>query len=194
MYGLKQAAILAYTQLCTRLKQAGYKAILGSAGMFEHETRKTKFCLCVDDFGIKYYSQVDLDHLLSSLGRHYQYSLDMTGSDFCGLHYKWNYNAQFVDVSLPSYAQKALQRLRHKPKNQPQYSPHQHILIQYTQNKTRQYATQDDRSALLSRKETKWVQSVIGSFLYYCRALDSTITTNLNDLARQQSKPTENHP
>ena len=82
--------------------------------------------------------------------------------------------------------------MRHKPKNQPQYSPHQHIPIQYTQNKTRQYATQDYSSTLLSPKETKWVQSVIGSFLYYCRALDSTIATTLNDLARQQSKPTEN--
>ena len=54
MYGLKQAAILAYKQLCTRLEQAGYKPIIGSAGMFKHETRKTKFCLCVDEFGMKY--------------------------------------------------------------------------------------------------------------------------------------------
>ena len=41
MYDLKQAAILAYNQLCERLQQAGYTPILGSAGMFEHKTRKT---------------------------------------------------------------------------------------------------------------------------------------------------------
>ena len=113
MYGLKQAAILAYKQLCKRLQQAGYTPILGSAGMFEHNTRKTKFSLCVDDFGIKYYSKADLDHLLSSLGQYYRYSVDMTGSDFCGLHYEWNYEKQYVDISLPLYIQKALQRLQH---------------------------------------------------------------------------------
>ena len=192
MYGLKQAAILAYQQLCQRLKGAGYYPVLGSAGIFAHQTRQTKFCLCVDDFGIKYYSKADLDHLLKTLGQHYQYSVDITGTDFCGLHYVWNYAERYVDVSLPLYIQKALKRFNHKPKNGPQYAPHHHIPVRYSQKGERQYATQDDNSPPLSPKDAKWVQSVIGSFLYYCRALDCTIATTLNDLARQQSKPTTN--
>ena len=34
MYGLKQAAILAYTQVSTLLKKAGYQPIIGSLGMW----------------------------------------------------------------------------------------------------------------------------------------------------------------
>ena len=190
MYGLKQAAILAYNQLCKRLNEAGYKPIIGSAGMFRHVTRPTIFCLCIDDFGIKHYSNDDLDHLLQTLGKHYEYSIDHTGTDFCGLHYTWNYDQGFVDVSLPQYIQTTLARLQHKPPKSPQYSPHHHYAVRYTKTPGRQYATQEDNSPLLSPKETKWVQSVIGSFLYYCRAIDCTISTTLNDLAQQQSQPT----
>ena len=53
MYGLKQAARLAYDQLCERLAKEGYTPSLVSPNIWGHETRATKFCLCVDDFGIK---------------------------------------------------------------------------------------------------------------------------------------------
>ena len=53
MYGLKQAAVLAYRQVSTLLKKAGYIPIIGSMGMWKHINRKTIFYLCVDDFRIK---------------------------------------------------------------------------------------------------------------------------------------------
>ena len=53
MYGLPQAAILAYEQLCEHLAEGGYYPIIGTNGMFKHKTRPTVFCLCVDNFGIK---------------------------------------------------------------------------------------------------------------------------------------------
>ena len=46
MYGLKQAAILAYDNLKKNLEPHGYRPIVGTAGMWEHETRPTKFCVC----------------------------------------------------------------------------------------------------------------------------------------------------
>ena len=67
MYGLPQAAILAYQQLCDHLRPAGYFPIPGSTGMFKHETRRTVFCLCVDDFGVKYFSHDDAMHLINTL-------------------------------------------------------------------------------------------------------------------------------
>ena len=53
MYGLKQVAILAYNQLKANLKHHGYFPIPQTVGMWKHNTRKTKFCLCVDNFGIQ---------------------------------------------------------------------------------------------------------------------------------------------
>ena len=63
MYGLKQAALLAYKNLLKLLNNAGYHTIPVSLGLWRHKTRKTLFSLCVDDFGVKFYNKNDLDHL-----------------------------------------------------------------------------------------------------------------------------------
>ena len=53
MYGLKQDALLAYNNPKKNLAQDGYSTIIGTVGLWKHETHPTKFCVCVDDFGIK---------------------------------------------------------------------------------------------------------------------------------------------
>ena len=189
VYGLKQAAILAYNQLLGRLTSGGYRPIVGSTGMFEHTTRPTKFCLCVDDFGIKYFAKNDAQHLLDTLGKTYKYSTDWTGSDFCGLHLQWNYSKGHVDISMPSYVQKALKRLQHVSPASPQYSPQHHNSVNYS-NKSPQAATAMDTSPYLDPKSTRWVQSVVGTFLYYARCVDPTISTAINDISMSQSQPT----
>ena len=83
MYGLKQAAVLAHEQLVENLKPFGYHPI-PNTNFWKHTTRPTIFCLCVDDFGVKYYSKADADHLLSALSQHYQYTVDWKGTHFCG--------------------------------------------------------------------------------------------------------------
>jgi hypothetical protein len=50
--------------------------------------------------------------------------------------------------------------------------------------------TPPDTSASLSDDGKKRVQQIVGSFLYYGRAVDTTILKTLNTLLRQQSKPT----
>jgi hypothetical protein len=39
----------------------------------------------VDDFGIRYTSQADADHLIATLETAYQVSLDWSGARYCGL-------------------------------------------------------------------------------------------------------------
>ena len=53
---------------------------------------------------------------------------------------------------------------------------------------TRQYATAQDTSPPL--KYAAYIQYVVGSLLYYGRAIDNTILPALNDTSTQQSKPT----
>ena len=159
--------------------------------MFKHVTRPTIFCLCVDDFGVKYFTQEDADHLITALSSKYDCSVDWEGKNFCGLKYDWNYNKQFVDVSLPNYVTKSLQRLQHLPPKSPQYSPQYHHPVNYSSKGTIQYAMQADTSPLLSPSETKWIQSVVGSFLYYARAIDCTILTALNHIGTTQAQPTQ---
>lgn len=81
MYGLKQAAILAYQRLKETLGTAGFFPVLGTVGLWRHDNKPINFCLCVDDFGVKYYNKSDVNHLLDTLETLYKYTTDWTGSD-----------------------------------------------------------------------------------------------------------------
>ena len=192
MYGLKQAAILAYDHLRKSLAPYGYKPVVGTVGLWKHESRPTTFCVCVDDFGIKYWSEDDKQHLLHALRKNFKITTDLQGKNYCGLQLDWNYKLGYVDISMPEYVWKSLKRLQHKPSVYPQFSPHQHVPITYGKPSTRQYATAPDTSPLLPSNEIKHIQSITGSFLYYARALDSSMLPALNEIASSQAAPTVN--
>ena len=112
MYGLKQAAILAHEQLVKNLEPFGYSPI-PNTNFWRHNTRPTIFCLCVDDFGVKYYSKSDADHLFSALAKHYQYTVDWQDTHFCGYDFDWHYDKGFVDLSMPTSVPNILKRFNH---------------------------------------------------------------------------------
>ena len=101
MYGLKQAALLAYNQLKMILAKYGYHPITGTVGLWEHESRPTKFCVCVDNFGVKYFAKDDAKHLLDSLRAHYKCTTDWDGKHYCGLTFDWHYDKNYFHVSMP---------------------------------------------------------------------------------------------
>ena len=183
MYGLKQAALLAYNTVSNLLINAEYEPILGSLGLWRHKKRKIMFCLCVDDFGIKYQNIEDLHHLQKSRQQTYTSKMDYKRENFLGFTLKWNYDAGYVNISMPRYITRLLSKLNHPIPPSPQYSPHEFINIKWTSKGDRQYAQQEDDSAYLSPKETKWVQSAICSLLYYARAIDCTMLPALTQIA-----------
>ena len=67
MYGLPQAGLLAQQQLIKRLNKAGYYQSESSPGFWKHEWRPISFSLVVDDFGVKYTSLEDANHLIDTL-------------------------------------------------------------------------------------------------------------------------------
>ena len=189
MYGLKQAAILAYQRLVEFMKPYGYFPEINTTGIWSHTQRKTKFCLCVDDFGVKYFSQDDANHFLNALKNHYTISTDMQGINYCGLTLEWNYEKKYVDISMPGYVQKNLERYQHPKPLKAQYAPHQWSLPSY--GKTSQHVNIDN-SNVLDKKGTKQVQSISGAFLYYGRAVDPTILPALSSISSTQANPTIN--
>ncbi len=56
---------------------------------------------------------------------------------------------------------------------------------------TVQYAKPEDTSQRLTPSEKKYIQEVIGTFLYYGHAVDSTMLTALLAIAPAQAEPTE---
>ena len=124
MYGLKQAAVIAYKKLVKHIDGHGYYHIPFTTGLWSHRTLKTKFCLCVDDFGIKFFSQQDLNHLLTALCNKYDVTVDWAGESYLGIDINWEYIKGHVDISMSEYTPKALTRLNHTATKKPQYAPH----------------------------------------------------------------------
>ena len=73
----------------------------------------------------------------------------------------------------------------------PQYSPHKHLGTNWTNKGDMEYTQQPDNSPFLSKEKTKYVQQVVGVFLYYARAIDSTMLPALSQLGAQQTQPTQ---
>ena len=190
MYGLKQAARLAYDLLCDRLGKEGYAPSLLSPNIWGHKTRATKFCLCVDDFGIKYFNNDDIYHLLNALKNHYTVSEDWTGENYCGFKLTWFYKKGYVIAAMPNYIKELLKKLKHTAPLKPVHAPHAWTEPAYGQKI--QYTKEADQSPYLDTKGIRRIQSIVGSCLYYGRAMDGTILTSLNDIGTQQAQPTQN--
>jgi hypothetical protein len=89
---------------------------------------------------------------------------------------------------MPGYLAKAMIRFNHETPIRIQNSPHCHIEIQY--GSKQQYVNDEEvLSPPLNKEETKYVQAVAGTLLYYARAVDSTILPALSSVATEEAQP-----
>ena len=102
MYGLKQAAILAYRQLVQHLDSYCYVPVPFLLSLWTHKTLRTKFCLCVDDFGVKFYSKDDAENLINALKKGYPVTVDWDGKNYCGFTLDWQYGKGYANMSMES--------------------------------------------------------------------------------------------
>jgi hypothetical protein len=75
-------------------------------GLWKHESQPLTFTLVVDDFGVKYESKDDMDHLIASIKSTYKLAKDWMGNVYCGISLNWDYINQMVDISMPGYIKK----------------------------------------------------------------------------------------
>jgi hypothetical protein len=192
MYGLPQAGILANKLLKKRLSQHSYFEQPHTPGLWKHKTQPTIwFNLAVDDFGIKYIGEEHLQHLYDALRKEkYNIVEDRVGDLYCSINLKWNFNKGYVDLAMPKCVMKQLTCYAHPAPLKPQHCPYS--LNPVTYGKENQAPAPTDDSPLLNKASKKCIQQIIGSFLYYARAVDPTILMALSDIATQQLTPTEN--
>jgi hypothetical protein len=188
MYGLSQAGLIANDRLVAFLKPHGYEPCPLTHGLWRHTTRDIVFSLVVDDFGIKYTNRTDADHLITTLKNAYEVSLDGTGSRYCGLSLKWDYLQRTCNMSMPGYIERALQRFQHVAKRVPEHSPHPWQRPNY--GAKTQFAPLPDATAALDAADKTRILEVLGTLLFYARAIDSTMLTAIGELATEQSHAT----
>jgi uncharacterized protein YaaQ len=187
MYGLPQAGANAHDELSERLEKEGYYQSNIIPGLWKHKTRPTLFALIVDDFGIKYMSEDDLNHLIKTLQQYYDVTVDYDGKEYVKIELDWDYEKGLVHLSMAPYLKKALAQFQVEKPKKPVNSPYAYVPPKYGAKE--QFAETDDSPAATKEDQTL-VQKVTGKFNWYGRAVDSTLLTPLSALASQQSKPT----
>eukprot|EP00956_Cyclotella_meneghiniana_P034908 scaffold109299_cov35-Cyclotella_meneghiniana.AAC.1 len=91
---------------------------------------------------------------------------------------------------MPGYVQKQLTKYNHPAPSKPQHCPYEPSPIKY--GSASQDVLPQDYSPPLDKDGIQYLQQVIGPFLYYCRATDTTIPHALSELASKQSHATQN--
>ena len=95
--------------------------------------------------------------MLSSLKSHYNIIVHWKGANYCGLKLYWNYQKQYVDISIPGYVDKMLRQFQHIKKKE------QHVSHEYAEPfywKKIKHSSPPDKFQQLDSKGSKRVQSV----------------------------------
>ena len=188
MYGLPQAGIIARQLLKKRLSEKGYYQCQRTPGLWRHVWRCIVFCLVVDDVGIKVTNMDNIHHLTSALEEHYKVAVDWKGSLFCGVKLTWDYINWHVTTNMPGYIGTAVTKYQHPKPAVPQHAPYKATTIYYGAKVQR---VEEDKSPPLTPDQIKRVQKIVGTLLYYGRAVDSTLLTALSTIAARQSNGTQ---
>lgn len=188
MYGLSQAGRIAQEQLILKLAESGYSMVDNVKCLFIHETKPTMFTLTVDDFGVKYNSEEDLQHLIKSLEKIYKIKINLKGDKYLGMNLTWNYEERTVQIALNGYINKLMSQ-------HPQFKKQASTPYIYSRPKyglKEQQQIKHDDSNPISESDKKTIQKIIGSLSYYARIADPTLLTVVNEIASESAKPTEN--
>ena len=188
MYGHPAAGRLANALLINTLKAGDYYEDKLTPCLFHHKTRPTKFALVVDDFGIKYSSNDDLDHLINCISSVWKVKVDLSGSKFLGMNLSWDYDSPVPNLTIdaPNVIPAAIKRFCHEKRPKYARSPTCIKLPRY-----------DDipigsiiRQPTPCPDSTKFVQEVCGTFTHYARVIDYSMITAVNNISQSQSNPT----
>lgn len=165
-----------------------YIPIDNTAWLWKHESRRTVFALYVDDFGVKYFSPHDVQHLIDTL------------ITLCSIQWLGKTKILWLNIRLAIpkrlcrywdaklFKQSIWEVLRVPPIIH-QYASHSWIPKKYWA-KT-QYAPPKDCSKKLIDKEIQKVQSKVGTFLFYAWPVDQHIQPASNKIACVQASPIE---
>ena len=189
MYGLPMARILAQELLETRLNAHGYQQSRFTPGLWTHKWRPICFSLVVDDFSVKYVGKKHADHLVSVIKENYEVTTDWEGKRYVGLTLDWDYTLRQVHLLMPEYVPDALKRFKRVRPRRIQNAPHASAAIIYGDK--RQFAKEEIEEDELDASGKLFVQQLLGTFLYYGRAVDSTMLVALGSIATDQARPTK---
>ena len=190
MYGLPQAGMLANKLLKCRLAKHGYYEVHHTPGYWRHMWRPIDFTLVIDDFDVGFEDNEHTLHLLQTLCQYYKaVSVDWTDTLYCGITIKWDYLQRTCELSMPGYVQQAVNKFQYgiTSTNKVTDAPHPY---KATKKHGLPMTHPMYNSTKLSPQAIKHLQQMVGTFMFYPRAINPTMLTALRIIATEQTPGT----
>jgi hypothetical protein len=92
VWRMPQAGILANKRLRWKLAPFGYHESTNTPSLWYHKSCPITFTMVVDDFGVKYVSKDDVNHLITSIKMDYTITKDWLGDLYCGIQLDWDFH------------------------------------------------------------------------------------------------------
>jgi hypothetical protein len=151
------------------------------------------FALIVDDFAIQYVGNAHLDHLCQAHRKHYKVSKELDGTCFASMTLKWKDSPIQAEhsccLSMPGYICNISTKYKHPIPTKLQLSPQKHCEIVYGQ--TTQLTHDEPYSPPFSTEGVKIIKGIIGTLLYYVRAVNNKLLATISTLSSQQATTTK---
>jgi hypothetical protein len=146
-----------------------------------------RFSLIVDDFAILWTNRKSIDHFIATLRQLYSVKINWEGTKYIGIDIDVDRKSRHVTISMARYIDKLFQTIRPN-RTKGVSTPSTYAPPNY-KNPGAQTATIDD-TPLATLAQKKELQSVIGTLLYYSRAVDPLILTAVHELGSVQANLT----
>ncbi len=167
----------------------GYFEHINMPGLWYHESCPISFTLIVNNFGVKYVNKDDVHHVFASIKKIYTLTKDWTGYLYWGIALSWDYINRTVDISMPGYIKKKIQEYNHIIEKHNQTCPYAPAPKQFGTEV--QALPPTDYYPCLDKAGIWRVQIIVGSILYYTRAVNMTILMALSTTVSKQTKASE---
>jgi hypothetical protein len=109
----------------------------------------------------------------------------MAGDKFAGIDIKWDYAHHCCCISMPGHIENLLIKFKHPCPLKPRLSPYKCQPIAYGAKS--QLTPDADTSKLLDDNRKHRIQEIVGSLLYYARAVDNKLLVALSAIAARQA-------
>jgi hypothetical protein len=188
VWGLPQVGILANKRLKPKLAPFGYFESTNTPGLWYHKISPITFTLVVDNFGVKYVNKVNMDHLIASIkGLHAHKGLDgqpiLWNPTQLGLH---RADCRHINAGVHQKEITGVQT-HHTGKNSGMP-----LLTRVKKKWDRSPSIfPPGNTPKLDKKGIKQVKKIVGSILYYARAVKMTVSMALSTIAVNQTKATK---
>jgi hypothetical protein len=142
----------------------------------------------VDDFGVEYVGVEHFNYLLNLLKKFHGVQFNMASDKLAGISIQWDYPGKRCRLSMTGYIDNLLLKFKHPCPPKPRLSLYACLPISYGAKS--QLTPESDTSTLLDDKRKLCIQEIVGSLLYYARAVDNTLLVALSAIAACQAQAT----